>query len=465
MTRRIPQIVVALIVALITIGGAFFGYRQWQANTAARGPLAKLAAPIVDGSMPARISPQARANMGLTAQPIKATTYWRKIEVPGIVIDRPGVSDQGVIAPVTGVVTRIYSHPGETVEPSAPLFTLRLTSESLHTSQRELFKAAREIEIGREQRRRLEPLAQEGGVPKNRLIDIDNQIQRADVNLEAYRQDLSARGLSQEQIAAAAKGAFLTEIAVRAPEEKALHGSDLVRAPSSDDEEPKPLPFKFELQDLEISLGQQAEAGQVLCHLADHRTLLIEGRGFKNDMPLIQQTAKDGLPVELEFEERGGGNWPPAPKELRIHHLENAIDTETRTFGFHLVLENQWQIYTQEGHAGLFWRFRPGDRLRLKIAVEKLDNVFVLPQTAVVREGPEAYVFRQNGDLFDRRPVHVVAEDRTNVVVANDGSLRPGSYIAQNSAASLNRVLKAQLASGQPTNLHVHADGTVHAAH
>ena len=29
----------------------------------------------------------------------------------------------------------------------------------------------------------------------------------------------------------------------------------------------------------------------------------------------------------------------------------------------------------------------------------------VLPAAAVVREGPEAYVFRQNGDLFDRRPV------------------------------------------------------------
>jgi hypothetical protein len=216
---------------------------------------------------------------------------------------------------------------------------------------------------------------------------------------------------------------------------------------------------------LEVALGQQAEAGKVLCHLADHRALMIEGRGFKEDMPLIQQAAKDGMAIELELEGPRGGNWPPAPATLRIHHLENSIDTQTRTFGFHLLLENQWQIYKQEGHTGLLWRFRPGDRVRLRVAVEKFDNVFVLPQAAVVREGPEAFVFRQNGDLFDRRPVHVLAEDRTLVVIANDGSLRPGSYIAQNAAASLNRVLKAQLASGQPTNVHVHADGTVHAAH
>src|SRR5262249_12519890 len=126
---------------------------------------------------------------------------------------------------------------------------------------------------------------------------------------------------------------------------------------------------------------------------------------------------------------------------------------------------NQWQAYEENGDERFLWRFRPGDRLRLRIAVEKIENVFVLPQGAVVREGPEAFVFRQNGDLFDRIAVHVLHEDSSSIVIANDGKLRKNSYIAQNGAASLNRVLKAQLASGQPTNVHVHADGTVHAAH
>jgi cobalt-zinc-cadmium efflux system membrane fusion protein len=456
----------ALILGSAISGGAFIAYRAWEARQAAAATAAdKPAAPIVDGSMPVRLTAQARANLGLTAQPATVVTYWRKIEVPGMVVDRPGVSDRGVIAPVTGVVTNIYSHPGETVEPDAPLFTLRLTSESLHTSQREIFRATREVEIFREQRTRLEPLAEQGGLAKNRIIEIDNQIQRANVSVEAYRQDLLARGLSQDQIAAAAKGEFVTEITVRAPGEKAMARPEVVSASGSEEDDSTSPPFRFEFQEVNVALGQQAEAGQVLCHLSDHRTLLIEGRGFKNDMSLIQQAAKDGLPIELEFEERPGSRWSSPPRALRIHHIENTIDTDKRTFGFHLILENEWQSYQQAQHMGLLWRFRPGDRVRLKVAVEKLDDVFVLPQTAIVREGPEAYVFRQNGDLFDRRPVHVVAEDRSHVVIANDGSLRPGSYIAQGSAASLNRVLKAQLASGQPTNIHVHADGTTHAAH
>ncbi|EMI24291.1 hypothetical protein RESH_05116 [Rhodopirellula europaea SH398] len=50
-------------------------------------------------------------------------------------------------------------------------------------------------------------------------------------------------------------------------------------------------------------------------------------------------------------------------------------------------------------------------------------------------------------------------------MIANDGSIPRGSYLAQSSAASLNRVLKSQTASGEQPGLHVHPDGTVHAAH
>ena len=101
----------------------------------------------------------------------------------------------------------------------------------------------------------------------------------------------------------------------------------------------------------------------------------------------------------------------------------------------------------------------------LQVAVEELKNVLVLPSAAIVREGPETYVFQQNGDLFNRLPVHLLHEDRLHVVISNDGSVKPNFYLAQTAASSLNRVLKAQAASGIRADVHVHADGTVHAAH
>lgn len=465
MTRRTPlqsaALVAAAVIVVIAAGG--YLYRAWR-HAAPAGGAEAAKTPIVDGAMPIRVSAEARKNMGLVAKSLQPTNYLRKIEVPGVITDRPGVSDRGVVAPVTGIVTKIHAYPGTTVLPDSPLFSLRLVSESLHASQLELFKASKEIEISRRQKQRLEELTQSGGVAGSRIIEIDNQIQRMDVNVQAYRQDLLARGLSQDRIEAAAKGEFVTEIVVHAPGEKSLQAAEIALTSATDDE-PARLPFNFELQVLKVDLGQQVEAGQLLCTLADHRALLVEGRGFKKDMPLIQRTAKEKLPIEVGFELSEGADWPPLPKQLGIEHVANVIDTTTRTFAFYLPLDNQRQAYEQNGRERLLWRFRPGDRVRLYVAVEKIDNVFVLPQASLVREGPEAFVFRQNGDLFDRIAVHVLHEDSTSVVIPNDGKLRKGSYIAQNAAASLNRVLKAQLASGQPTNVHVHADGTTHEAH
>ncbi len=465
MTRRILQMVLAAVVIAAVAG--VLGYRQWQAWRPSlvvdsdQEPVTSIA----DGAMPVRLTPQARKNLGLASQPASLTTYWRKIEVPGFVTDRPGVSNRGVVAPVAGVIALIHAQPGQTVAPSTPLFTIRLVSDELHTSQRELFKSREEIEITKQRRERLSELAQKGDISKARMIEIDNDIRRLEATVTAYEQDLKSRGLSSDQITAAARGEFLKEITVAAPDENEVRQAAAVALTAATDTELEQHLPRFEFQELKVELGQQVEAGTVLCSLADHRELLIEGRGFKDDLPLIQQAAESGSPIEVALEQRQPDRWPDLPQELHIQHVANTIDPESRTFAFFIPLKNRWEAYIRDDQARVLWQFRPGDRVRIRVAVEKLSDVFVLPQEAVVREGPEAYVFRQNGDLFDRRPVHVLAEDRTHVVIANDGSLRPKSYIAQNAAASLNRVLKAQAASGLPTNVHVHADGTVHAAH
>lgn len=452
-----------LIVAGGVGGGIFLAWKSRKTDAPDDGKQPAAAA-LAGAVQSVRLTPQARNNLGLVSKPLKPSAYWRKIEIPGAIVDRPGISDRGVVSPVTGVVTHVHVHPGDLVEPNSSLFSIRLVSESLHASQLELFKATREIEIAKEQRERLAGAAQSGALAQSRIVEIDNQIRRLEVTVEAYRQDLQARGLPEERIAAAAQGEFVTEITVNAPGEQALRVPEVALVAAIEADVP-PLPFRFELQELKVELGQQVQAGQVLCSLADHRSLLIEGRAFKDDLPLIQEAAKKGWEIEVEFDQPVGNDWPSLPQKFRIDYVANTIDEESRTFAFYLALDNQWQAYSHEGETRLLWRFRPGDRVRLHVAVEEMDDVFVLPREAVVREGPEAYVFRHNGDLFDRKPVHVLHEDRQHVVVANDGGIRPGFFIAQNAAASLNRVLKAQASSGLPANVHVHADGTVHAAH
>jgi len=84
------------------------------------------------------------------------------------------------------------------------------------------------------------------------------------------------------------------------------------------------------------------------------------------------------------------------------------------------------------------------------VMVEELKGVFVLPLAAVVREGADVYVFRQNGDIYERVPVQVIYEDSAQVVLANDANLL-GNYVAFNAADALNRALKAKSEEGGKT--------------
>lgn len=403
------------------------------------------------------LSPQARENLRLVARPARLSDYWRSIIVPGEVMDRPGLSDRGVTAPAVGVVTQIHAFAGDTVRPGDRLFTLRLVSEYIHNTQSELFKVTQDIAIEKEKRQRLSQIG-EGAIPQVRIIEVDQQLRRLEAASVSYRQDLLTRGLSLEQIAEVAAGRFVATVEVVAPPPRAAPAAVAAPAAHADD-------VMYELQELKVDLGTQVQAGQLLAVLSNHGMLFIAGHAFKREASALERAAQEHWPIRVEFAEDDATSWPALDQTFEIRHLSNTVDPTSRTFDCFVPLANQSRSYTKDGRTFVVWRFRPGQRARLHVPVEELKDVFVLPAAAVVREGPEAYVFRQNGDLFDRRPVRVLHEDRLDVVLANDGSVALGWYLAQGSAAALNRVLKAQSAAGAPVGVHVHADGTVHGAH
>ena len=436
----------------------------WLTSVAPTAKAEELQTPVEDAKV-LKLSPQARKNLELVSKPVSLQTYWRTIQVPGVVVDRPGISDRGITSPAVGVVTQVHAFAGDTVRPGEILFTLRLFSEYLQNTQSELFKATRETQLIKEERARIEGLARSGTVAGSRIIQLDQQIRRQGGLIQAYRQDLLTRGLAPSQIEQISQGRFVSTIDVVAP------------PPISETPEQRkiqPVAFVdnlpgerliYEVEELKVDLGQQVQAGQLLSKLSNHRLLYIEGHAFKQEAPTLEHAAQNAWPIKVEFAEDDAQHWPPLEQTFQIRHLANTIDSASRTFDFFIPLTNQSRAYEKDGQTFVVWRLRPGQRVRLHVPVEEFENVIVLPSAALVREGPEAYVFRQNGDLFNRIPVHVLHEDRLSVVLANDGSLAIGVYLAQGSAASLNRVLKAQAASGVRADVHVHADGTTHAPH
>ena len=90
--------------------------------------------------------------------------------------------------------------------------------------------------------------------------------------------------------------------------------------------------------------------------------------------------------------------------------------------------------------------------MQLRVPVEQWQDVIVVPVDAVAQEGLERFVFVENGDHFDRRPVHIQYRDQYDAVIANDGSVFPGDIIALNGAHQLQMAIKNK--SGGPVDPH-----------
>ncbi|WP_010042710.1 efflux RND transporter periplasmic adaptor subunit [Gemmata obscuriglobus] len=392
-----------------------------------------------------KLSPQAQRNLALDVDQLTPQEYWRTMMVPGIVVDRPGESDRGVTTKVAGVVTAITARPGDTVKAGQPLFSLQLASEFLQGAQADLSKTAKEIEFALAERDRVANLVKQGTTSEAELIKQQNAVSRLNTQLETGRRQLQVFGLTQAQVDEVQKGKIVTEVTVAVP------GRSPQPAPAAG-AIAEPL---YEVQELKVSLGEQVQAGQTLCLLANHQRLFVEGQAFKSEADALAAAAENRTPIRAEFSDEAPGAWA-AQGPLTVHHLSNQVDPAARTFAFYLPLDNQSRTFERDGRTYYVWRYRPGQRVRLRLPVEKLVTLapngrtellpFVLPAGAVVREGAEAYLFVQNGDMFIRKPVRVLYEDRREVVVASDGSVSEADFVVRNQAAALNRALKAAAA-------------------
>jgi len=457
-----PILLIATIVLLAATTG-YFTRGRWlprrvevnDESSAGAQSNENAAAPPTENII---LSDQAIANLRLKAKAARPQTFWKTIQVPGMVVDRPGQSDRNIVSPAAGIVARVHHFPGDTVRPGDVLFSIQLLSDSLHASQSDLFKATQDIKLAKAQRERLRGAGE--AIPGARLIEVDNQITRLQVAVKASYQELINRGLTPTQIDRVTAGEFVREITITVPNRLAGGSSQDAenQPPGQFAKHPEPT---FEVQELKVELGQQVQAGQTLCLLANHRSLAIEGRAFRDETPLLERSVKEGWPVQVDFQEAAAGDWPPLTQTFPIRQLANTIDPVNRTFAFLMPLENQSKVVQTNDRTQMLWRFRPGQKVRLLVRVEQLDNVLVLPAEAVARVGAEAFVFTQNVNTFERKPVRLVTQDRQHAVVANDGSVLPGQFVVQNVAAQLDRMAKSQ-SSSVPKGYHVHADGSLH---
>ncbi|QDT47354.1 hypothetical protein Pan258_13880 [Symmachiella dynata] len=489
MKNRLPKIAVqsaAVVGGLVLIGAAWYfqstwipAVKQWAAYTVAAGKkqsAAKTAddADVLieddhsghdhaghDDSSSLELSEQAQRNVGLTADKIRKvqlTTFTRKISVPAIVTERPGRTQVKVVAPMTGVITGVYVVEGEAIPPGKQLFKIRLTHEDLVQSQTTFLQALGELDVENREIKRLKQIT-EGVVAGKVVLEREYARQKLEAVLNANRQALILHGLSEAQIDQIEKDRHLvSEIAVYAP--NANFDSDEVRTPQplvqpvslisvegkadGVDQGQSPLI----VQELNVSKGGFVQAGDTLCILVDYRELFIEGRAFEHDAIELAEAAAKNKKLTAVLE--GNGKKLETIDDLTISYLDNRIEPDSRAFHFYVGLPNRviQDTKASDGRRFLSWKFKPGQRMQLQIPVEEWTDRIVLPVDAVAQDGAEYFVFQQNGDHFDRRPVHVEYQDQYSVVIANDGSLFPGDVVAFAGAHQLQMALKNKAGGG-----------------
>jgi cobalt-zinc-cadmium efflux system membrane fusion protein len=403
-----------------------------------------------------KLSDEAVLGLGLRCDEVKLEDYPRVIEVPGVIIDAPGRSPRAVSSPVAGVVSRIHTSPGEAVKPGSPLFTVQLASEFVQTTQTDLARYAKDLvaaTLRRDQTAKLVAAGTKAGVE---LVEDENQVRRLTTQVEGHRRQLGAFGFEPRDVKRAEAGDAVTEVTIVAP------------AATPGEPTPSVSPaFVFEVESLAVAAGQGVASGQLLARLADYRELLIEGRAFETEAQYVADATGGAKPVGVDFLDAAPRGGTEGEVRLVIRSI-GKTDPASRTFPFYAALANEAKPYDRGGKTFLSWTYRPGRQVRLRVPVGTVPKVIVLPAGAVVREGADAYVFRQNGDVFDRKPVVIVGEDRLNVAIAPGNGIEVGVAVLKNQAAAVNRALKALQARGfggaGGKKGHWHADGSFHEA-
>jgi multidrug efflux pump subunit AcrA (membrane-fusion protein) len=374
------------------------------------------------------VSPQAQRKIGLKTAPVSLRSFQRTVTIPGMIVERPGRTSVAVAAPLAGVVTDIAAVEGEAVAPGQKLFEVRLTHEEIVAAQGEFLKTVSELDVSEREVRRLEAIASEG-IAGRTFLERKYEQEKQQGVLQAQREALLLHGLSAEQVDAIAR------------DRKLLQGLT-VYAPSAETSGAGDEEAIWQIQSLEVNAGQHVSAGETLAVLADYRTLFIQGTAFEQDTQEIQNALDQGWPASAVIE--GGQADREELTGLKLVYTSGRVDPESRTFHFYVQLTNELlrDATTTEGHRFVDWRFKPGQRVELRVPVETWENCLVLPVGAVARDGVESYVFQANGDSFERRPVHEKFRDTAWVVVANDGSIFPGDYVAMSGAQQLQIALK-----------------------
>lgn len=380
------------------------------------------------------LTEQARWSAGIELGRAERKTYERSVTFPGIVRTRPGRSIVKVPAPLTGIITRVLRERGEAVTPGQPLFEIALTHEELIKDQAEFLAALHKANVLEQEIARLKAVS-EGVIPRKELLQREYEYKQLQAELETDRQVLRLHRLPADQVAVIERTRKLVEsLTVRAPEANFEPAGG--KSPSV-----------LQIQEISVEQGQQVTVGEPMCIITDHGELQIEGSAFEDEAKVLHEAVRADRPVAAVFEsEEAGKKQVRSVAGLRVVWVDDKVDQESRTVRFGVRLPNDGLVYdkTEGGRRFIARQFKPGQRCKLQVSVETLQDCLVVPLGAVVDDRVQSCVFVQSGDTFALKVVKVRQRGPTEIVVEDTAmGITPHDVLVVKGAGQLLAALRS----------------------
>ncbi|MEW4491106.1 efflux RND transporter periplasmic adaptor subunit [Thalassoglobus sp. JC818] len=412
------------------------------------------------------LSKQAFENLSLRLGHPETGDYWKSILVPGKVVEIPGRSDLAVSAPVAGVIESVSVIPGENVPMESPLFEIRLTDEALLAAQAKYLETLTQVEVAQQEIERLAPLFDSGAVSGAKKRELEYAVKQLVAKQATSLQELRGRGMPEDQIE-------------RLQRDRTLASTLSVFAPKfvRESQDTQCTATGYSIENLLVHPGKSITRGESLCTVAYHEKLYVEGTAFEVDLPVLKRIAHERWMIAAETAVDSHGASDTTPLQLELLRVDNHVDEASQTVRFFMELPNEvTQNLVDEGHQFEQWRFRPGQRLHLRLPVERWENQIILPIDAAVIDGPNVFVFAEHHHDEDHDeaeqatdehsadhdddhehevfielepvPVRLLHRDDKDVVIAHDGQLHDDERIALNHAYKLYLAMKMQAGGG-----------------
>jgi len=310
-----------------------------------------------EGGEPIKLSPAQIKQAGITTLVLQHQAEKKSVTAPGNVsFNAYNITD--VTAVVDGVVNARHVRLGDKVKRGQRLVTL--TSSVLAQAQADYLRVEAVYHTSKLDLKRLQGLVKDQIVSQARFQQVQSGHQAAFANLAAAKATLSSYGMNKKEIKGLAKEKHYGRLVLRASRSGTITADN-------------------------FRLGQHIAAGTRLLQIVDESTVWVEVKLAQSQVEhlYIGQAA-------MVF------NRKQDKYQANVVNIHHQLDVITRTVGVRLEVKNPKDS------------LRPGMFVRAEIAAGDGDEVLLLPEDAVQRQGNELIVFvEEEAGHFERREVEV----------------------------------------------------------